>query len=77
MAFASVALLGCFKMARDMLALYRSNSLTKKVNKGVEHGAVAVFHCQAVEKVWTSWLNQAFAQTKTTNALLNLVLHGI
>ena len=47
-ACASLALLGCCKMARD---LYRfdNTSFDKKVNKAVEKGAVAVFHCKPVE----------------------------
>ena len=72
-----MALLGCCKMAKDFITLQQTSSISTKVNKGVEHGAVAVFHCPTVQKVWTGWLQAAFAQTQTTNALLNLVLHGI
>lgn len=74
--FGSLVLLGCCKMARD-LSCHTKQSVSKKIEKVIENGAVAVFDCKPVEKEWHSWLERAFANTQTHNALLHLLINGI
>jgi hypothetical protein len=75
-ACASLALLGCSTMARDLLQ-FNQQAFFKRVNQGVERGATEVFDNKIVEKEWAGWLERAFAHTQTHNSLLYLLVNGI
>lgn len=68
--------MGSCKMARDILT-FNKQKFESKVNKAIENGAAAVFDCKPVEKEWNGWLERAFANTQTHNALLFLLVNGI
>jgi len=66
------------------LSIWRNFSLSnfkfkmaKKADKAVEDGAIAVFHCNEVQKQWVSWLERAFSTPKVDDALLYLLVNGI
>ena len=74
-AAATTLFAGCY--IANKIYNFNQEAFNKKVGKIIENGAVAVFDSKPVEQAWQGWLERAFANVQTHNALLHLLVNGI